>query len=323
MGLFSKLGKTKQSDPDDSATFVRAEEAASAGGSRNRRKSPSSDRKPRGDAVDPMLPEKKRARRRLIGSAALVLALIIALPMVLDTEPKPLSTDIAIQIPARDAPESRQPLRRPAAGSSLGLPGELDPTEEIIELPSTPSRAPLHASASPAQQAGAKQRPEQPAVQPAKPSIDRVSLKPIAQPEPALGRDKASPAESAAAKTDNADDARADRKRETARAVADKKVEKTEKQEKAEKNDKQQKQDALERADRIVLQVAALGSLDKAAELQTRLTAAGVRSFTQKVSTGSGERIRVRVGPYSSQVEADKARAKLAALGLNGTVVSN
>ncbi|MCE2871419.1 MAG: SPOR domain-containing protein [Oxalobacteraceae bacterium] len=88
MGLFSGLGKGKQDVDDDVGVPVRP----------RRRASKAQDEEP----IDPMLPEKKRARRRLIGASALVLAAIIGLPMIFDSEPKPLTDDIAIQIPSRD-----------------------------------------------------------------------------------------------------------------------------------------------------------------------------------------------------------------------------
>ena len=46
---------------------------------------------------------KKRARRRLIGAVVLVAAVAVVLPMVLDSEPKPTSQEINIQIPSPDA----------------------------------------------------------------------------------------------------------------------------------------------------------------------------------------------------------------------------
>ena len=42
---------------------------------------------------------KKRARRRLVGAIALVLIVVVFLPMILDNEPRPMSQDIAINIP--------------------------------------------------------------------------------------------------------------------------------------------------------------------------------------------------------------------------------
>jgi DedD protein len=46
---------------------------------------------------------RKRARRRLIGAIVVVTAVVVALPMVLDSEPKPLSHDIDIRIPSPDS----------------------------------------------------------------------------------------------------------------------------------------------------------------------------------------------------------------------------
>ena len=42
---------------------------------------------------------RKRARRRLVGAIALVLVVVVFLPMILDNEPKPVSEDVAINIP--------------------------------------------------------------------------------------------------------------------------------------------------------------------------------------------------------------------------------
>jgi DedD protein len=70
-----------------------------------------------------------------------------------------------------------------------------------------------------------------------------------------------------------------------------------------------------------VLQVAALATQDKVDELQGKLKSAGISSYTQKISTGSGSRTRVRVGPFGSKEEAERVRTKLGKLGLNGTLV--
>ncbi len=53
---------------------------------------------------DPQLELKKRARRRLVGAAALAVLAAIVLPMVMDQEPKPQAEqEIQIRIPAQDA----------------------------------------------------------------------------------------------------------------------------------------------------------------------------------------------------------------------------
>lgn len=45
---------------------------------------------------------RRKARRRLIGAIALTLAVVVILPMVLDSEPKPGGQDIDLRIPAPD-----------------------------------------------------------------------------------------------------------------------------------------------------------------------------------------------------------------------------
>lgn len=67
--------------------------------------------------LDPTLPEKQRARRRLVGAIALVLAAVIILPMVLDSHPKPVTDDIAISIPERDRATAQAASPRAASGA--------------------------------------------------------------------------------------------------------------------------------------------------------------------------------------------------------------
>ncbi|OFZ65950.1 MAG: hypothetical protein A2V79_03330 [Betaproteobacteria bacterium RBG_16_56_24] len=45
---------------------------------------------------------RRRARRRLIGAVALTLAVVVVLPMVLDSEPRPTGQDIDLRIPDPD-----------------------------------------------------------------------------------------------------------------------------------------------------------------------------------------------------------------------------
>jgi DedD protein len=64
---------------------------------------------------DEELQLKKRARRRLVGAVALVLLIVVFLPMILDSEPKPLNQDIAITIPPIPKAESTSQLPAPVA----------------------------------------------------------------------------------------------------------------------------------------------------------------------------------------------------------------
>src|SRR5436190_9575195 len=64
---------------------------------------------------------KRRGRRRLVGAIALVLAAVIVLPMVFDSEPKGTSPPVSVRIPSEDeggfTPKvtPKAPAEKPAA----------------------------------------------------------------------------------------------------------------------------------------------------------------------------------------------------------------
>jgi DedD protein len=331
MGLFSIFGKNKQEsaaqdsgrfsrDDDDFAERARAKRASHAntanesgqGGSRRSR-----------SGGDPMLPEKKRARRRLVGAVALALAAAVGLPMLLDSEPRPLGGDIAIQIPSKEkAPALPMPASPVPAADSV------DQDEEIIAPPPVAPSNPRPAAALPppvktvsTDKVTAHGRSE-PEPKPARPEPKLVEHKPEPKPvehkpEPKAVERKVAeksiekPAEKPAVKKPEEKPLTPKPKdSEAARALAllegkpaSKPVEKHEK--------------AEEKSERFVVQVAALGTQEKVDELQARLRAGGISSFTKK----SGALIKIQVGPFGSREEADRTKAKLGSLGLGGFLV--
>lgn len=108
MGIFSfgKKGEASSERSSGRSRTSRGSERRSMGDDGVR--APAAGRTRRSSAVgqeamlDPTLPEKQRARRRLVGAIALVMAAVIVLPMVLDSHPKPATGDIAISIPDTD-----------------------------------------------------------------------------------------------------------------------------------------------------------------------------------------------------------------------------
>ena len=73
-------------------------------------------------------------------------------------------------------------------------------------------------------------------------------------------------------------------------------------------------------AKQYVVQVAALADADKAADIQRQLAAKGLKAYTEKVKTASGEMTRVRVGPFASREAADKERGRIKSLGFDANV---
>jgi DedD protein len=70
-----------------------------------------------------------------------------------------------------------------------------------------------------------------------------------------------------------------------------------------------------------VVQVAALADADKAKALEKRMAKAGVKTYTEVITTNTGEVTRVRAGPYATKEAAEKARVQLKKAGLEGKIV--
>jgi DedD protein len=90
----------------------------------------------------------------------------------------------------------------------------------------------------------------------------------------------------------------------------------------AEKSEAQRAQSALN--DRAwVVALDAFSDKKNVKQLRTRLSAAGVKSYTEPVKTARGELTRVRAGPFATKEAAEKARAKLVAMGLKPGAVAS
>ncbi|BEV16602.1 SPOR domain-containing protein [Herbaspirillum sp. DW155] len=330
MGLFSFFRKNKQDSASDQGSFrSRSEEQSAVIRSRSSRSAangsaagPRSSRSKAGKdaAADPLLPEKKRARRRLIGAVALALAVVIVLPMILDSEPKPLNDDIAIQIPSKDEPAAA--VAQP--GAAAGKQAALDQKEEIVE-PSSIAPEPASPPAAPAE-------PVTPPVAAVAPRVvEKPAEKPVEKsPEKPVERHLEKAPEKPAPKAEDKKPAVAEHKEEAKKEAAKPKA--------AADDDAARALAILEgkpgataapapekkpaaAGGRFVIQVAALATQDKVTELRNKLSAAGIHSYTQKIATEAGERTRIRVGPFASREEAERMSGRIKKLGLNATLV--
>lgn len=68
--------------------------------------------------------------------------------------------------------------------------------------------------------------------------------------------------------------------------------------------------------ERIVVQVGAFAEVERAREARLKLERAGMKTYTHVAETPQGRRIRVRLGPFATRADADKAATKAKALGL-------
>ena len=99
---------------------------------------------------------KKRARRRLVGAIALALLAAIVLPVMMEQEPRPTTTDIQITIPDRNADgESSRSVVASPDGTSFPtvVPGPEEPlpaaAAELVPAMPEPSVEPASKTAKP------------------------------------------------------------------------------------------------------------------------------------------------------------------------------
>ena len=328
-------GEFRSRSEEDS---LAASESSGRGKAAKVNKRPTNSRKSGTDGAD--LPEKKRARRRLIGAVALVLAAIIVLPMVFDSEPKPGSQKISIEIPSKDTPLATINPVRVGSNSTVptndaGLVQGIDKSEEVVAAPvtspdtATPPKTSAIVKPDEARnvvkvesattqksteknsdkkiEAGAVNKTVLPNLPPVTNKVTQDTVKKTEAKVDAKAETKIE------VKKENKDDAARALALLEGRALP---VDET-------KDSVKPPPQSASATGSFTVQVAALNSPEKIRELQTKLKAASITSYTQKITTKTGEVSRIRVGPFANKAEAEKMRAKLVKLGLNGSLVPN
>jgi DedD protein len=91
------------------------------------------------ESVDAM---RRRARHRLIGASVLVILGVVGFPLLFDTQPRPVSVDIAVDIPDR---ANSKPLVDTSKQKPLSAGAGLDAKEEVV----TESKPEVKAEAKP------------------------------------------------------------------------------------------------------------------------------------------------------------------------------
>ena len=115
---------------------------------------------------------KRRARRRLIGAVTLTLVIVILLPLLLDSEPKPGGQNIELLIPDKDKVGEFAP--------NMALPSM--PAASAISGVSAPDAAPLAASDAVVAAAASAPPPAPAQVMPEVKSTPEIKNQPVSQP---------------------------------------------------------------------------------------------------------------------------------------------
>lgn len=241
---------------------------------------------------------RTRARRRLIGAAVLVVIGVIGFPILFETQPRPIPVDIPIEIPRKDgAPPLVMPAPRPSAKPAPTAQVASAPAEVITETVADAGRE----LPSPAASAPVAAKPASASTKPAEARTAEVK-KP--EPKPAEAKPEPKPAKPAETSTAAADARRAQALLEG--KAPEKAAEKT-----TEKKD-----------GRFVVQVGAFADTAAARETRQKVEKLGLKTYTQVAETSQGSRIRVRVGPFASREEAERAQSKIKAAGSNAVVLT-
>ena len=225
---------------------------------------------------------RRRARHRLIGATVLVIIGVVGFPLVFDTQPRPVSVDIAVDIPDRIKTKPMVSASSATKQAPLATDAALSPKEEVV------------ASAK-------KEETPTPAV-----SQAAVAITPVVPPTTTKTAEPVKTPESASVKADTKiSDASASSKTSTAAvAVATPTA------------------SAEVEGPRFVVQIGAFAEDAKVKELRLKLEKAGFKTYTNIANTKDGPRTRVRVGPFVSKDEAEKIANKIKQLQLQPQVLT-
>ncbi|WBY03093.1 SPOR domain-containing protein [Ramlibacter tataouinensis] len=258
---------------------------------------------------------RRRARHRLIGAAVLVLMGVLGFPLLFDSQPRPVAVDIPIEIPDRNKakplplPVSAAPKAEVEAAASEPAPAAVAARPSASSAPARPIASGAVTSAAtepkpepkPEAKAEAKPDPKSPAM----PAESKDAPKAVAAPSKPQ---PAAPVQAAAARpAADADSARA-------RALLEGKP--------VPVADKPVAEPPATAEGRFVVQVGAFSDPAKARETRLKVERAGLKTYTHVADTKDGKRTRVRVGPFATRAEADKAAGKIKALDLPAAILT-
>lgn len=282
---------------------------------------------------------RQRAKYRLVGATVLVLAAVVVLPLLLDSQPRPVAVNTSIDIPDKNkvpalvmAPSLPKPVPTDVVSAAPVAVPEKAPTEKVqtekapaekvptakaaTEKASTPKTLAKAASAADAgiitetaeapkaPVSSVKKAPQTPV------TVAQSASKPVAKVVP---KPVPPAAAVAASKPKDADRAQAllDGKTPEPKAAAVK--------------DSEPGADAappVAGAERFIVQVGAFAENSRAHEVRLKVEHAGLKTYTQVAETKDGKRIRVRVGPFASRAEADKVAEKIRKLDLPAALLA-
>jgi DedD protein len=247
---------------------------------------------------------RRRARRRLVGAVVLALGVAVVVPMLLETEQKPLGDDVSVKIPPVD---SGKFVNRLNDGTT-----NADGNAKAADDASKPAASVAAEAAPERQQKYDTRLPEGAPASSATPTSAAATVAPepatsasTASNPPVIITDKttAPPTQKpAAAENPRTAAAASHRVPEPARSAHG--------------------EGGASPHDGYAVQLAAFADDRGANSLAGRLKKSGYAAYTEPLKTSKGTLWRVRVGPYPSRDAAIAARDKLKTEGQSGIVAA-
>jgi DedD protein len=275
----------------------------------------------RSTVPDPAVDElRRRARRRLVGAIVLAMAAAVVLPILLESDPKPLGDEVSVRIPPIDSGKFVNPLSPapgPATKSSTKAPVSAAPV--LPTPPPTPAPAPAvpgkgDAPAAPGDGTNTNSDVTKSDTKPAPQARNESVATPDASTKDSPAPTDSPPAKvEAPVKTEPRSEARPE-----APVKSDVSAKSTEPPHAA-----AAKADAGARAagGAFAVQVGAYADAKAATDLVGTLKGQGFSGYGETVPTTHGPVRRVRVGPFANRAEADAAVARLKAAGYERAIV--
>lgn len=248
--------------------------------------------------LDPSLPEKQRARRRLVGAIALVVAAIVVLPMVLDSHPKPVTDDISIDIPNRPVAKASTAAQDTQAGVAPDNPPAPDAAPGASGLTSAGPNVAVASSPAAGGKAAAS------AKSPAAVTSSTASNAPSAQVGPSAATQSKTHS-NAAQVANSAANNQANSSARTARTQPSTDA------------GKDTGSPASPPGARFAVQLGVFPDDASARNWAAKLKAAGVPAYTERRKQADGSvRTLLRAGPFADRAAASAAIAKVREAGL-------
>ena len=255
------------------------------------------------EKIEPQLDEiRRRARRRLVGAVVLALAAAVLVPMLLESDPKPLGEDVSVKIPPVDEGKFVSKLGEknrsadasppsPIKPAPLAKPAETAPPAKDVPTAKAPSTDPASAPQAP----------------PVKPTVVPPLLSPAPKEAAAPTETQPAPSQPTSSPPPSAPNKPAPPPASTPPASSPSEASKPSKP----------------ASGAFSVQLAAFSDDKGANALVNRLKKSGHSAYTEPYASSRGTVWRVRVGPFSSREAAEGARNRLKADGQDGIIATS